>query len=205
MFFSMTGNSEYYDRLSDEEKQALNIFDLIMSNDKTVGRLNSALDFFIEEHVVFYEPDKCFVVTKSLEDIKNNIIGLISKENYSLVCNLVCQRISIKSNNENISKVKSKKALNILKKIQKGREQQKTKEADKNMELSNIISVVANKHPSLNITNIWDLTVYQLWDAFFRLSNNNIYDIKAMSVAAWGNKDNTFDFTSWFKRIDTDK
>ena len=71
------------------------------------------------------------------------------------------------------------------------------------MELGNIISAVANKSQSLNILNIWDLTVYQLWDCFSRLSNNSIYDIQSMSVAAWGNKDNYFDATAWFKRIDT--
>ena len=72
-----------------------------------------------------------------------------------------------------------------------------------NMELGNIISAVANKSQSLNIINIWELTVYQVWDCFSRLSNNSIYDIQSMSVAAWGNKDNYFDATAWFKRIDT--
>ena len=92
----------------------------------------------------------------------------------------------------------------IIKKLQKGRaEKAKQTKADKNMELGNIISAVANKSQSLNIINIWDLTVYQLWDCFSRLSNNSIYDIQSMSVAAWGNKDNYCDATAWFKRIDT--
>ena len=91
-----------------------------------------------------------------------------------------------------------------MKKLQRGRsEKAKHTKADKNMELGNIISAVANKSQSLNILNIWDLTVYQLWDCFSRLSNNSIYDIQSMSVAAWGNKDNYFDATAWFKRIDT--
>ena len=72
------------------------------------------------------------------------------------------------------------------------------------MELGNIISAVANKSHSLNILNIWDLTVFQVWDCFSRLSNNSIYDIQSMSVAAWGNKDNAFDISAWFKRMDTD-
>ena len=71
------------------------------------------------------------------------------------------------------------------------------------MELANIISAVANKSQNLNILNIWDLTVFQLWDCFSRLTNNSIYDIQSMSVAAWGDKDKHFDVTSWFKRIDT--
>lgn len=90
-----------------------------------------------------------------------------------------------------------------MKKLQKGRDEKaKHTKADKNMELGNIISAVANKSQSLNILNIWDLTVYQVWDCFQRLSNNNIYNIQSMSVAAWGNKDNQFDAASWFKRTD---
>ena len=72
---------------------------------------------------------------------------------------------------------------------------------DKNMELGNIISAVANKSHSLHIMNIWDLTIFQLWDCFSRLSNNSIYDIQSMSVAAWGDKDNHFDPTAWFQTI----
>ena len=49
--------------------------------------------------------------------------------------------------------------------------------------------------------NIWDLTIFQLWDCFSRLSNNSIYDIQSMSVAAWGDKDNHFDPTAWFQTI----
>lgn len=92
-----------------------------------------------------------------------------------------------------------------MEKLKKGREEKaKQTKADKNMELGNIISAIANKSQSLNILNIWDLTIFQLWDCFSRLSNNNMYDIQSMSVAAWGDKDNHFDATAWFKRIDND-
>ncbi len=69
------------------------------------------------------------------------------------------------------------------------------------MELGNIISAVAGKSQTLNLLNIWDLTVFQLWDSFFRLSSNNLYAIQSMSVAAWGDKDKHFDAASWFRRI----
>ena len=132
-----------------------------------------------------------------------DIVGVITGDNFSQICDLILQLNNIKRRDEDISKVKNKKALDILKKIQKGRaERQKNKKADKNMEIANIISAVANRHPSLNMINIWDLTIYQLWDAFARLSNNSIYDIQSMSVAAWGDKDNHFDAAAWFKRIE---
>ena len=199
-YFHMNEMDEQYNQLSDEEKSSLNIFDLLTSNDNLTSLFQTALNFFIKEDVVYSDEYKAFLIQN-----ENNVIGVISKEIYPQILDIICQRNCIKSNQEeDLSKIKSKKALEIMKKLQKGRaEKAKQTKADKNMELGNIISAVANKSQSLNIINIWDLTVYQLWDCFSRLSNNSIYDIQSMSVAAWGNKDNYFDATAWFKRIDT--
>lgn len=200
LYFAMIGLPEQYEILSDEEKSQINIFDLLTMNEQSAQLLQSVLNFFINEDVVYSSQNKCFLVQKD-----NSVVGIITKDTYPQICDLICQRNCIKSNQEeDLSKVKNKKALEIMKKLQKGKaEKEKQNKSDKNMELGNIISAVANKSHSLNILNIWDLTVYQIWDCFSRLSNNNIYDIQSMSVAAWGNKDNYFDAAAWFKRINT--
>ncbi|MBO5524231.1 MAG: hypothetical protein J5986_11255 [Roseburia sp.] len=131
--------------------------------------------------------------------------GRITRENYEALCSLICRRNNVRFQKEvPLSGVKSKKAREIMKKLKKGRaEKAKSgKKTDTSTELGNIISAVANRHPSLNPVNIWELTVFQLWDSFFRLSNNQIYNIESMSVAAWGNKDNHFDAAGWFKPLD---
>lgn len=189
----------------------------LFSDDAMIDFLKNALAFFFKEEIFYYSDERCFIVTNNaasvITDIEalsggrklsdTDIVGVITGDNFSQICDLILQLNNIKRRDEDISKVKNKKALDILKKIQKGRaEKQKNKKADKNMEIANIISAVANRHPSLNMINIWDLTIYQLWDAFARLSNNSIYDIQSMSVAAWGNKDNHFDAAAWFKRIE---
>lgn len=189
----------------------------LFSDDAMIDFLKNALTFFFKEEIFYYSDERCFIVTNNaasvITDIEalsggrklsdTDIVGVITGDNFSQICDLILQLNNIKRRDEDISKVKNKKALDILKKIQKGRaERQKNKKADKNMEIANIISAVANRHPSLNMINIWDLTIYQLWDAFARLSNNSIYDIQSMSVAAWGNKDNHFDAAAWFKRIE---
>ena len=189
----------------------------LFSDDAMTDFLINALAFFFKEEIFYYSDERCFIVTNNaasvITDIEalsggrklsdTDIVGVITGDNFSQICDLILQLNNIKRRDEDISKVKNKKALDILKKIQKGRaERQKNKKADKNMEIANIISAVANRHPSLNMINIWDLTIYQLWDAFARLSNNSIYDIQSMSVAAWGDKDNHFDAAAWFKRIE---
>ena len=199
-YFTMLGQEEYFEQLSEEEKEQLNIFELLLINEHTAILLQEILNFFIEEDVILSLQNRCLYVQKN-----KKTIGIITKETYPAICDLICQRNCIKSNQkEDLTKIKSKKALEIMKKLQKGRaENSKRAKADENMELGNIISAVANKSQSLNIINIWELTIYQVWDCFIRLSNNSMYQIQSMSVAAWGNKDNYFDATAWFKRLDT--
>ena len=200
-YFSMVNKQEQFELLSDEEKSQINIFDLIGLNKDILNSFQEALNFFIEEDVIYSTEYKCFLVNKNISVKENEqvvekyvTIGLISKDTYPQVYDVICQRNCIKSNQEeDLSKIKSKKALEIMRKIQKGKsEKAKHSKVDNNMELGNIISAVANKSQSLNMLNIWELTVYQLWDCFSRLSNNSIYDIQSMSVATCGDKDNYF-------------
>ena len=176
-------------------------FDSLSLNPEIAILLQKALNFFIQEDVSFSARNNCYIVQAD-----GKVIGSINQEIYPLISDLICQRNSIKSKqNEDLTNIQNKKAKAIMEKLQKGRaEKAKQTKLDQNMELGNIISAVANKSDSLNILNIWDLTVFQVWDCFSRLSNNNIYAIQSMSVAAYGNKDNHFDFNSWFKRIHED-
>ncbi len=211
-YFTVNGQEKHFEALSEEEKNRINIFDLLTMDNASTALLQNALNFFIEEDIVYSAAHNGFLINKNIPDEKINqtadkytFTGIITKESYPLICDLISQRNYIKSDRpEDLSKVKSKKASEIMKKLQKGREKKSNRsKADKNLELGNIISAVANKSQSLNIINIWELTIYQLWDCFSRLSNNSIYDIEAMSVAAWGNKDNYFDAAAWFKGLDT--
>lgn len=200
-YLSMTGMSELYALLSEEEKTKMTLFDLLLSSPPSCALIQNMLDFFMEGTVTFSESQHVFLVCAG-----DGQTGLITRENYLTVCDMIGQRNYLKPRrSEDLSKVKSKKALEIMKKLQKGRaEKEKLAKTDQNMELGNIISAVANRSQSLHILNIWDLTVYQLWDCFARLSGNNLYNIQSMSVAAWGDKNHSFDASAWFKKIEAE-
>ena len=70
-----------------------------------------------------------------------------------------------------------------------------------NLSIPNIISSVAAKSASLNINSIWDITLFQLYDQFNRLQNNDAYSINSMRVAAWGDEKKTFDYALWYKNM----
>lgn len=194
-YFSFIGQKELFQKLADEEKKQFNIFDLLICNKNFAITLQNSLNFFFVENVEFNAETKYYDVYGN-----DNSVGHITEENYLDICDIIFQLNGIKRKNEDVLKPKNKKASEILKKIQKGRkEKEKIKFIDKDMELGNIISAVANFHPSLNEYNIWNLTVYQLWDSFYKLINNNIYTIQSTSVAVWGDKDKQFNINEWYK------
>ena len=208
--YAMRNQSEIYEAMSDDVKQQIDIYDVLTENEQDAKVLQTALSFFFKEDIEYSPEYRAFAVkgnamVKEGDELveKYVTIGVISKENYHEVVDEICQRNNIKTKDiADPSTVKNKKALAILKKLKKGREEMaKVSKTDKNMELGNIISAVANRSQSLNITNIWDLTVFQLWDSFARLTNNNVYDINAASVSAWGDKDKKFDFNGWYKKL----
>lgn len=200
-FFSVTNQMELFESMNYEDKEKLNVFDLIISDDSLKKGLLSAYNFFIEEDVIFDNDYNCFIVSKD-----DKIVGVISSKNYNIVGDIINQRNYVKfEQEEDWSKVKSQKALKILEKIKKAKaSQRKKKQTDARMEIGNIISAVAAKSNSLNMNTIIELTVFQLWDCFTRMTSNNIYDIQSMSVATWGDKEKTFDYNSWFNLINTD-
>lgn len=173
-------------------------FDLFLSMEPSALLLQRVLNFFIQEEVVCSPRHNCFFLKTGKETT-----GTVTRESYPKICDVIFQRNNIKSmQQEDPSKIENKKASEIMKKLQKGRAQKAAHaKADDTMDLGNIISAVAGKSPSLNLLNIWDLTIFQLYDCFARLSANNIYDIQSMSVAAWGDKDHSFDAAAWFQRI----
>ena len=197
-FFRFLCQDANYEAFSETQKMSINIPELLFSYKQFRDLLQNALNFFFVENVFFSDQHNCFLLEEN-----EQIIGYITPEQYPLISDVICQKNGITSKQEyDLSKIKNKKALEIMKKLRKGKsDSQKRATSDSNMELGNIISAVANKSESLNILNIWDLTIYQLWDCFTRLSNNNIYHIQAMSVAAWGDKNNHFDTSAWFKKI----
>ncbi len=199
IYFGMTGQPGYYEYLSDEQKASFHIFDLLTQDRQTLPIAEDALNFFLEYKTKYSEQLRCFLLYKNK---KESPVGSIDKDLWLSVCDIILQRNHAKQKNEDLSNIKSKKALSIVQKLQKGREKkQKRAKEDKNMELGNIISAVANKSSSLNIISIWDMTVYQLWDTFYRTCNNNVLDIQSMSVAAWGDKNSLFDSAAWYKNI----
>ena len=198
---------EFWDSLSEEEKRGLTVYDLIQLNPTLMQNFLEVFNFFFEETVLFVEgvfvlvnPDKDYSIdTPQREDI----VGVIDSHNFSEILYAIQQVCCIAQEEEETPKFKNKIAEQMYYRMKEAEKEQK-KKADKDMTLPNIISKVSAKHNSLNFTNIWDLTIFQLLDNFASMREGAMFEIEWTRVAVWGDEKRTFDPARWYKN-DFDK
>lgn len=194
--------ADWYSNLNEDDLFYLNMFDLILSNSELIKIYTAIFNFFIKENVIFNDNTKTFLVYEDTQD-GQCIIGEINKQNYTELCDVILQLNHVSSESSfDLSKVKNKKGLERFKRIQelKNKNKKEKKESNPDLEIGNIISHICIKHKSINYTNVYKMTIYQLWDTFKGLQEDNIYESNKMSVSIWGDKENKFDFNSWFKK-----
>lgn len=202
-FIKDNGGQDYWDSLSEEEKDKLTLYDII-TNDKELSKIYAeVLNFFFVETVI-YKEGLFVLLNEELDDGSEDITpekvrGIITDESLPEIFELIQQLCCIYDSKEDDKEIKFKN--NLAKKLfeKMNKAEQNKKKSDGNLTIPNIISAVCNKHPSLNYTNIWDLTVFQLLDSFDRMRKNSMYDIDSTRVSVWGDEEKTFDVSLWYK------
>lgn len=195
----------YWNSLTEEERDSISIYNIIENDEEVINVYVEIFNFFFVETVIYKEG--LFILIKgevaNLDEVKREqICGAIAKENFLQVLSLLQQICCIYNEEESLDdvKFKNKLARKLMEKMLKAKKkEQETKKTDLNLTIPNIISSIANKHPSLNYVNIWDLTIFQLHDAFNRVQANTVYDIDSTRVSVWGDEKKTFDFSLWYK------
>ena len=189
--------------MSEEERSEATMMSMIQKDKELQNLFTDMFNFFIEEDVHYL--DGLFIIMKpgfGFEEQLNTetIQGIIHKGNFDEILDVFQQICCIWKEEEKPPKFKNKKAREIYEKIQRGKKKEAdAKKKDMNLSIPNIISAVASKHSSLNLGNIWSLTIFQLLDSFNRLQSNAVYDIDSMRVSAWGDEKKTFDIALWYK------
>lgn len=190
-----------YDNMSVEDKNKIHFFDLLKYDINLLNIITEALNFFIIENVSFSTDNCVFLISNE----ENKLLGYLDNNSYKLITDIIFQRINIKKEDSEYdgAKVKNKLASKLLEKMKKANKIKKQKE-DKKMEMPNIISSLAAHGEGLNIINIWDLTVYQLYDQFTRQRLGDSFKLSSANVAAWGDSEGKFDDTIWFSYLQDD-
>ena len=191
-----------WDSMPEDVKTNLGIFDVIGSNEEILQGYLEMLNFFFVETVLY--SDGAFITLNPDKDYsvevpeREDIIGVINNNNISDTLSVIQQICCISQEEPEKPKFKNRVAERLYKKMQAA-EQTKKKKADLNMTIPNIISAVSCSHKSINYTNVYELTLFQLMDNFGRMFEDEIYDIEKRKVSVWGDEKNTFDITRWYK------
>lgn len=188
-----------YEQMPEQDKVHIQALDIFSFDSQIIEQLNQALSFFLCETLSFSQKNHAFMVYEKETDTPT---GAITPQLLPEIESIILQLNAVSKDAMDTSNAKNKAAAKIIEKLNKRKKgKEKKAKSDPKLELPNIISAVAAYHSSINILNIWDLTVYQVYDLFARMQQNTIFDVLKMSVAAWGNKDNKVDFTQWFDCI----
>ena len=97
---------------------------------------------------------------------------------------------------------KNEKAKKLYEKMLKAKEAENKRKEERdllNSSVPNIISSTAAKCPGLNIINIWDATLFQLYDQFGKTQTDDIHYLNSVRTAVWGDEKNVYDHTLWYK------
>ena len=207
--------AEKWESIPEATRNNLTLFDLI-ATDKQLQKLYLELFNFFFEETVIYVDGYMVILQKGSEDKpieelqQKDIRGLLVKEFLPEVLSIIQQICGIYSEEEDVDNLKFKNEFqkNLYKKMLKAKKEaesrKKSSKQNIDMTLPNIISTVANPRNSLNYTNIWGLTIYQLIDSFGRLQKDEMYEINKTRVSVWGDEKKVFDFGLWYKN-DYDK
>ena len=169
----------------------MHIFDVMIGFDDYRKILTEAFRFFTDCEIIYDAEQHCFVTDAG---------GRITREVFDDLAPLILKFNCIKPRRDTAKKFSGKRAKAIFDKIQKAKaaQQKHRGNADPNYTIANMVSKLSSKHPSYNLLNIWDLTIYQLYDQFSCTCMNNQLDVIGLRWAAWGKED--FDFTQWYKK-----
>lgn len=194
----------WFKSLSKSQAELLSMYDIAVSGKELSFLFTSIFQFFFEEKVTYSREEDAFLLCPSFpSEEEAPVTGRITKGCYSEIVSLILQFNHLDAKESvDLSKVKNKKGRKIFEKIQEMKKNQpKTGKKNPDLEIGNVISAVCTMHHSINYTNVWDMTIYQLWDTFHRLQAENAYEINRTMISVWGDKDKKFDFNSWFKSI----
>lgn len=188
------------DRLKEAEK--LNAFDVLTILPLTRELCRDALSFFMLEDLEWNAASRKFVAALTVDD-EQHISGEINRSNFDevrdMILNLNYIRLSRPKEPTSYASNKAKELWEQAQKAIKEIDEQKQKEDKPEYHIGNIISKVCAAHPNYNFLNVGELTVFQLYDAFFQTGYLRSIDLSERIYSNHGGEH--FRFEDWINPI----
>ena len=194
----------YINILNFDKNQFLEVF---KAKDKNISQKDYFDIIFDEQSLreMYLHIFSFFVVEKIEVDLNDDftkkkkiIIGLINKDSFDVLRSIILQLNYCLNNKAETEKPAGKHTAELLKKQKKYHELniKINKKGDLNFSLPNIISKLCTYSNNVNLINIWDYTVFQVFDQFFALNNRRSIDMANQSYSIWGGD---YKIPQWFE------
>lgn len=174
---------------------------------RVLGEGVIALDFE-KQGIIFVDSDGDEQIDdKKLDSLSEDEIRLIHRDNFDDIVEIVKLQNYLekpsnkKESEENPADEETRKLMEHMKKMREKVEAKKKaqKQDDgQDIDISDIISAVSSKSNSINRLNVWDLTLYQLYDEYARLELIDNYDFSIRAMMAGAEK---VDLKHWSSKL----
>ena len=192
------GDNNTYHKLIEPDIEITSKFNLIINSVDLREAICEALALFFCNKIVFSPENKCFLVLSVIDD-KASIVGSINDDNYLFIEDLLKQLLHCESEySDNELKYSSDKAKELWEKVSQAEEKEKADVNARDYEIGNIVSKLCVCGIGYTVKNIYDLTVYQLYDQFSAYMQNRISQLSENAYAHNGGED--FDMNSWLRK-----
>ncbi|MEN7388450.1 hypothetical protein [Bacillus licheniformis] len=176
---------------------------------RVLGDSAIAVDFV--KNGVLFEDENGEIITDEdrLEELDESEIKIITRDNFDDIVeavklqNYLKKPDKIKNDEMNPADEETRKLMERMKELnekveEKKRQQKKTYGEDEEINISDIVSAVTTKSNSINKLNVWDHTLYQLYDEYARLELIDNYDFSIRAMMAGAEK---IDLKHWSSKI----
>lgn len=201
---------DFYSKLAGEEFQNILLvaLSIVLRTDDIRFLDENVLAVDFVKMGIIYEDEFGLIQVDSekLENMPEDKIKLIHRENFDSIVEVVkLQNYLMKT--EEIEDDEFKNPANeetrlLAEQMKKNREKVKKKkqmqDEESNIDLSDIVSAVCSKSNSINKTNVWGFTLYQVYDEYARLELIDSYDFSIRAMMAGAEK---VDLKHWSSRI----
>lgn len=179
------------------EADEITVFDAFTIIPETIETLQKAMSFFMTEKIEWSKKDKCFYTFYN-----DDVVGRVDRENYGELQEAILQLnyINLSKRTRPITNHTTAKSKELWEKAQQYLKQEGKKQVeDKKMNLGNIISKLCVAGAGYNLLNIYNLTIFQLYDQFFQYGYMRAMKLNDMVFSNHGGK--KFDLQAWLKPI----
>ena len=186
-FYYKLGGNEILDMLIGSIKMILKTDDVI-ALDEGVIAVN-----FIDKGFMYKDENGAYqFYSDELESISENELTVIHRDNFDDFVEVVkLQNYLKKPEKEYKPNPVDEQAKKLMEQMEENRKKVEAKKRAQNnsnddnaIDISDIISAVSSKSYSINKFNIWDFTLYQLYDEYTRLELIDNYDFSIRAMMA---------------------